>query len=136
MEKEERRSVKHAKRTYEKKLAKEAKKNPKEFYSYLKSKTQNRESVGPLKSPDSKDEVVIDDAKMASMLNEFFSSVLFTQEDLSNLPTPETMYHGDSPLNDVEITSDKVKKKINGMRTTAAPGPDRLCPRLLMEVCD
>ena len=33
----------------ERKLAKDAKKNPKAFYGYMKKKTGNRVSVGPLK---------------------------------------------------------------------------------------
>ena len=77
-EKETTKAVKNAKRKFERKLAKDAKKNPKEFYSYMKSKTSNRESVGPLKA-DSKDtEFVTSDADMAEMLNEFFILVLFS----------------------------------------------------------
>ena len=132
-EKQVQKSVKQAKRKYERNLAKQAKKNPKEFYSYLKTKTSNKESVGPLKSDTG--DVVTDDATMAGMLNSFFSSV-FTDEDLESLPKPETLYHGDSPLLDVDITPEKVSKKINAMRSNAAPGPDKLCPRLLKSVTE
>ena len=132
-EKQVQKSVKQAKRRYERKLAKEAKKNPKEFYSYLKSKTTNKESVGPLKSASG--DIVTDDATMAGMLNSFFSSV-FTDEDLEDMPTPETLYHGDSPLHNTDITPEKVKKKIDAMRANAAPGPDKLCPRLLKGVSE
>ena len=72
---------------------------------------------------------------MAGLLNTFFSSV-FTVEDLDSMPTPEKLYHGDSPLLDVDITPEKVKKKIDAMRSNAAPGPDKLCPRLLKSVTD
>ena len=133
IEKEVQKSVKQAKRKYERNLAKKAKQNPKEFYSYLKSKTSNKDTVGPLKSDT--EQVVSDDATMAGMLNEFFSSV-FTDEDLVNMPTPEKIYHGESPLVDVEISADKVKKKVDAMRSKAAPGPDKLCPRLLKSVSD
>ena len=132
-EKQVQKTVKQAKRRYERKLAKEAKKNPKEFYSYLKSKTTNKEAVGPLKSDGG--DVVTDDATMAGMLNSFFSSV-FTDEDLDHMPTPETLYHGDTPLLDADITPEKVKKKIDAMRANAAPGPDKLCPRLLKGVSE
>ena len=132
-EKQVKKSVKQAKRKYERNLAKQAKKNPKEFYAYLKTKTSNKESVGPLK-PDGGD-VVTDDAVMAGMLNEFFSSV-FTDENLDEVPTPETVYRGDSPLHDVDITPEKVAKKIHAMRSKAAPGPDKLSPRLLKSVVD
>ena len=132
-EKQVQKAVKQAKRRYERNLAKQAKKNPKEFYSYLKTKTSNKESVGPLKTDGG--DIITDDATMVSMLNSFFGSV-FTDEDMGSLPKPETLYHGDSPLLDVEITPEKVAKKINAMRSTAAPGPDKLCPRLLKSVTD
>ena len=41
--------MRQAKKKLEKKFAKEAKKNSKQFYSYLKKKTANRVTVGPLK---------------------------------------------------------------------------------------
>ena len=130
-EKQVQKTVRQAKRRYERKLAKEAKTNPKQFYSYLKSKTSNKESVGPLKSDGG--DVVTDDATMAGMLNSFFSSV-FTEEDLEHMPTPDVLYHGDSPLLDADTAPEKVKKKIDAMRANAAPGPDKQCPRLLKPV--
>ena len=80
-------SVRNAKRAFERKLAKTAKSNPKEFYTYIKSKTANRESVGPLKDGAG---VSTENSRMAELLNTFFSSV-FTMEDLVNKPTPETV---------------------------------------------
>ena len=49
VEKEVRYVVRAAKKKFERSLAKEAKKKPKQFYAYLKSKTSNRQSIGPLK---------------------------------------------------------------------------------------
>ena len=132
VEKEVQRSVRQAKRKFERKLAKSAKKNPKEFYSYIKSKTSNKESVGPLKDGDS---TTTENSRIAELLNSFFSSV-FTSEDCVNRPTPENLYGGDSPLHNVDITKEKVKKKITGMRVTAAPGPDKISPRFLKDVAD
>ena len=130
VEKEVQRSVRKAKRDFERKLAKSAKSNPKQFYSYIKSKTANRESVGPLKDGAG---VTTESGRIAELLNNFFSSV-FTTEDLNNKPEPETLYHGDTPMHNVEITAEKVQKKLEGMRATAAPGPDRIAPRLLKDV--
>ena len=70
------------------------KKNPKAFYPYLKFRTSNKVTVGPLKEGE---EIVTDNNKMADMLNVFFSSV-FTQEDVSNIPTPSPVYTGPNPL--------------------------------------
>ena len=47
VQKEVQKSVRRAKRNFERKIAKE--KNKKAFYSYMKKKTSNRVSVGPLK---------------------------------------------------------------------------------------
>ena len=66
-----------AKRNFERKLAKDAKKNPKAFYSYMKRKTSNWVTVGPFR--DSSWQLVTDDRLMAEQLNHFFSTV-FTQE--------------------------------------------------------
>lgn len=125
-------SVRKAKKNFEKNLAKNAKKDCKSWYSYLKTKTSNRVSVGPLKL----DEVLVtDDEKMADILNHFFSSV-FTQEDLINLPNLEPVYTGPTPLSSLSFSAEKVAKKIKKLRTSVAPGPDKLSPRLLQTVVD
>ena len=61
-----RKAVRLAKRNFERKLAKDAKKNPKAFYGYMKKKTGNRVSVGPLK--DSSGKLITDDKLMAEQL--------------------------------------------------------------------
>jgi hypothetical protein len=126
---EVRKAVKNAKKNFEKKLAKDARKNnTKPFYSYMKKKTSNRVGVGPLK--DSTGNLITDDDKMAELLNDFFCSV-FTQEDCSNIPETEQLFTGDTPLETVEVTEDKVKKKLEKLKPSSAPGPDKLWPRVL-----
>ena len=111
-------------------LAKNAKKNSKAFYSYLKKKVSNKVSVGPLKDGD---ELVSDDARMAGILNSFFCSV-FTQENLGELPTPEQLYEGEEPLADVIFDEKDVKKKLENLKPSSAPGPDGVWPRLLQKL--
>ena len=132
VEKEVKDSVRKAKKKFERNLVKDARKNPKAFYMYLKSKTSNRQSVGPLKEDD---EVITDDEKQAEILNLFFTSV-FTKEDLDNLPQLNPVYTGNSPLNSVLFSPDLVKEKIEKLRASAAPGPDKICPRVLQGVVD
>jgi hypothetical protein len=62
-------AAKQAKKRLEKSLAKAAKRNPKQFFSYLKKKTSNRFSVGPLKDGE---RLVTDDGEMAYILNNYF----------------------------------------------------------------
>lgn len=129
---EVRKAVKNAKKNFEKKLAKEARKNnTKPFYSYMKRKTSNRVGVGPLK--DSAGGLVTDDDKMAELLNDFFCSV-FTTEDCSNIPVAEKLFTGNSPLETVVITEEKVKKKLDKLKPNSAPGPDKLWPRVLQKL--
>ena len=101
-----------AKKKLEKKLAKDAKKNSKKFYSYLKKKTANRVTVGPLKDGE---ELVTDHQHMANILNNFFCSV-FTEEDMNNFPVIEHQYQGDEPLKNVKFTSVKVKEKLSSLK--------------------
>ena len=56
----------------ERKLAKEERRKPRAFYSYVNKRTNSRVSVGPLK--DSNGAVKTDDESMVEILNRFFSS--------------------------------------------------------------
>ena len=131
VEKTVQKSVRRAKQKFERNLAKNAKKNPKSFYSYLRTKTSNKETVGPLKDGN---EFTTDDEKMANILNNFFSSV-FTTENMSNLPSPMTTCTG-TPLTNTNIEQEKIEAKITKLNSSSSPGPDKLCPRLLQGISD
>ena len=130
VEKTVQKSVRRAKQKFERNLAKNAKKSPKAFYSYLRTKTSNKETVGPLK--DGK-EYTTNDEKMANMLNDFFSSV-FTTEDISKIPKPKQTYTGTTPLTNVKIHKEIIESKIARLKSSSAPGPDKQCPRLLQAI--
>ena len=132
VEKEVQKTVRRAKKTFEKKLAKEAKKNPRAFYSYLNSKTVNKQSVGPLKDDGN---IVSDNEQMCDLMNKYFSSV-FTNEDVSNIPLLEKMYNGNLALTSVSFTSENVSEKISKLKSTSAPGMDKMYPRLLKEAVE
>ena len=132
VEKEVKDTVRKAKKNFEKKLAKDAKKKPRAFWGYMKTKTANRQSVGPLKNGD---EIVTDDKKQAEILNQFFTSV-FTREDLERIPTMDPIYTGESPLQSAQMTEEQIKEKIGKLRSNAAPGPDGISPRLLQATVD
>ena len=93
MQRDVKKAVKEAKRKFDRNLAKSAKKNPKQFFSYLKEKTSNQVTVGPLKEGD---RLVTDGTEMATLLNIYFCSV-FTTEDLSSMKAPEQLYKGSNP---------------------------------------
>ena len=116
--------VKKAKKEFEKKLAKNTKKKSKMFWSYMKQKTVNRVSVGPLV----RDRVVItDDKQMCEVLNQQYCSV-FTREDLANLPEVEQNFpHSeDEELQNIKFTREKVRVKLSKLKPSSAPGPDQI----------
>ena len=125
-------AVQQAKRKLEKSLAKNAKKNPKAFYSYLKKKNCNKVSVGPLIDGEN---LVTDDSQMAELLNNFFCSV-FTREKLADMPEPEQLYRGDEPLTEADFKEEDVRKKLTNLKPSAAPGPDGVWTRILQKLAD
>ena len=111
-------------------MAKEAKKKRKQFYSYLKSRTANRQSIGPLKDGE---KMVTDNRGMASLLNTFFSSV-FTKE---TLPAPDPIpMECDSSIADVMFSSEKVEGKLKALKTDSAGGPDLVSSQLIKETAN
>ena len=132
LEKKVVKTIKRAKHNFEKKLAKNAKKDPKSFYSYLRSKKSNRESVGPLLAENG--ELELDHQKQANILNKYFTSV-FTEEDINNVPAPKARTNIPK-MKEIQITKQKVLKKISELKKESAPGPDGIRPRILMEIAE
>ena len=65
----------------------------KSVYAYVRSKQNVRDKVGPLE--DSVGNIISQDFLMAENLNVYFSSV-FTREDISSLPVPDTTFQENS----------------------------------------
>ena len=83
--------VRKSKRNFELKLVKNIKSDSKSLYAYVRSKQNVRDKVGPLE--DSAGDIITEGFLMAEELNMHFSSV-FTREDTSSLPVPETKFNG------------------------------------------
>jgi len=128
-DKEVKRMIRNAKRSFEKGLAGGNGGNSRPFYAYIKQKTKTRQGIGPLRNENK--ETVSEDHGMAELLNNFFSSV-FTRENTGHIPTAPEMET--SVLEDVIITEKKVREKIRKLKTESATGPDEIGPRLLQEL--
>ena len=49
---------------------------------------------------------------------------------------PEQLYTGDRPVEEVNFTGDKVKKKLSALKPSAAPGPDGVWTRILHQLAE
>jgi hypothetical protein len=121
-----------AKVKLEETVASQAKRNPKSFWSYVKSKTSTRTGIGELQKEDGTR--TKNDKEKAQLLNNFFKSV-FTQEPEGDLPDPPE-YLFSTELTDIEITVDAVKKRLKQLNPSKAAGPDGIPPLLLSEASD
>ena len=65
--------------------------NSKSFYSYVKSKQRSEDKIGPLKND--RGEIIMKNKQMCTVLNDYFLLV-FTKEDIENVPIPQQMFHG------------------------------------------
>ena len=119
-----------AKSDFEKKIAQNAKKNPKHFYKYVQSKVKVKVAVGDLLKPDGG--VAKESKEKADTLNNYFSSV-FTVEDTNSMPDfSERNFN--STIETLEIKPEDVEKKLNKLNTSKAAGPDGISPRVLKEL--
>ncbi len=83
-----------------------------------------------------------DDKNMASMFNDYFSSVFNTTAKAGLITTTDTDTNneiGSTPatskqtLHNLEITTEEVLKALNDMKTNKIPGPGIIYPRILKE---
>ena len=107
--------VRKSKRNFKHKLAQNIKSDSKIFYPYVRSKQNVRDKVGPLE--DNAGTIITQGFLMAEELNMHFSSV-FTREDTSSIPVPETKFKGSEGerLGQLVVTPEVVVSKINNMK--------------------
>ena len=127
--------VRKSKRNFELKLAQNIKSDSKSFYAYVRSKQNVRDKVGPLE--DNAGDKITEGILMAEELNMHFSSV-FTREDTSSLPVPETKFNGseEERLGQLIVTPEVVASKISNMKENKSPGVDGLSPKILKETVE
>ena len=125
--------IRNSKRSYEQKLAFNIKHDSKSVYAYVRSKQKVQDKVGPLEGSDGN--IITEGFLMEENLNEYFSSV-FTREDTSALPVPETKFEGRESdyLGQLIVTPKMVAKKIRDMKENKSPGVDGIPPKLLLEI--
>ena len=127
--------VRKSERNFEHKLAQNIKSDSKSFYAYVRSKQNVRDKVGPLE--DNVGNIITQGFLMAEELNMHLSSV-FTREDTSSLPVPETKFKGSEGerLGQLVVSPEVVASKINNMKENKSPGVDGISPKILTETVE
>ena len=112
--------VRKSKRNFEYTFAQNIKSDSKSFYTYVRSKQNVRDKVGPME--DNAGIKITQGCLMAEELNMHFSSV-FTREDTSSLPVPETKFNGskEERLVQLIVTTEVEASKIKNMKENKSP---------------
>ena len=75
-------TIQKRKQNLEKKISKEAKSNPKQYYAYINGNKKQRSKIGPLRVVvEGEEEVVVEPKKEACILNDFYTSVFSRCDD-------------------------------------------------------
>ena len=128
-----RRLTRKATKIYEKNISLQAKNNPKVFWKFVGSKTKMKSKIPDLYTTEDEDPDMMtgSDQEKAETLGKIFSSV-FTNEPEGTwefLDKPEIRHS----LN-INITEDKLLKKLQKLKISKSAGPDGVHPRVLNEL--
>ena len=124
------RLIRTAKRNFEISIATEAKHNSKIFYKYINSRKQLKSGIGPLRTANGN--IITNNNDMATLLNNFFSSVFTKSGNLELTPSPVSPQN----LSDFSINTTDVTRALNNLNINKSPGPDQIYPRVLKETKD
>ena len=119
-------------KSFESKLADEAKTNPKKFWQYVSRQDHNRQCIKKLITEQG--EETTDTNKLADLLNLQFVSVFTTEPD-GPLPSPPK-YDVKAPMESTTVSSSDVLKGLLKLDANKSPGPDNIHPRLLKETAE
>ena len=129
-EKSLRKKIRKSKLSFERKIAKNAKKDPKSFYAYIGNKRLNRMGVGPLQNDQG--QIITDDLVQARMLNEYYATVFEQEIPMANQHSTPLL--PDRPILDqVYVSHSTVKDELLKLKRYCAPGPDGVASVVLIE---
>ena len=126
------RMIRKAKRKHEKSLAEGSKIDSKMFWRYVQCKVKNIGGISPLQGE--LGHLSVTNIDKANTLNNYFSTV-FVQENVNTLPKTEL---GDKSkgiiLSEIRVTPEAILEKLNKLNKGKAQGPDKVPPKVLMEL--
>ena len=126
--------LRKAKRLFEKGIAAQCKKNPKNFWSYTRSKLKTKSGIAPLLSiPGNNETLKFDDKEKADVLQDQFSSV-FTLEPAGDIPT--LLRRTPHEVNNIRVSDEMVLKLLTSLKIDRSSGPDEIHPMMLKELAN
>ena len=122
---------------YEKKIARNAKEDPKAIWRYINSKSKTKEGIGNLlQDPTDKNSKIVEtDKEKAEVLANYFSST-FTREPAGQIPTMERQKKIMEKMGDIRTTEDEVRKILSKLKVDKSLGPDNIHPYFLKETAN
>lgn len=124
------RQIRNRKNAMERNIARESRSNPKLFFSYINSARRDHSSIGPLMIDN---KLVVNPKDKANAYNEYFSSV-FTR--CNNDPPAKEHLTGIGKIETVTMSEECIIEEIGRIRKFAAPGPDNVTNRTMIELCN
>ena len=106
--------------------------NTRSFYSYVNSRLNPPPSFPQLCDPDSPDNLLVDNSRVANVFNEYFGSVFSHDDNIPPVPFNPPA-HNEMPT--VSFDTVKIKSLIRSIKSSS-PGPDNIHPILLKNLAD
>ena len=127
MERKTKRMIRNKKNKVVRKVAREAKTNPRNFYFYVSGAQQTRSKIGPI--IDENGAVIADLKRQANVFNDFYASVFTRLTE----PGPAKESITGKVLDDVEISCEIIERIIDGRNEKSAAGPDKIPNKIIIE---
>ena len=116
-------------RNFEKKLAKEIGLNRRGFFKYVNSKLTVRPQLSTLVNEDGI--LIHEEKEMTSVCNRYFQASFNRPKEGEELPEMDNLC--DENINDIEITPEMVKERLESLNRFKGSGPDNIHPHVLKE---
>ena len=127
-----RESIKAQQESDELKAIEKMKTNPKMFFNYVKKHRKTASRIGPLADEQG---IIHSDAKTKAELLQHQYTKVFSDPNKASTDHLKQDDEIDYPtLEDISFTEEDVKKAIDSIPTSAAPGPDKL-PAIILKQC-
>ena len=134
LQRQTKKEIEDAKFLFEEKLAERINEDPKSFYAYVRSKQKIRDTVGPLRDENGKE--IKEVKEMVEMLNQEFVKVFTEEDEILPIIEQEHKLTEEEKLVDIKITEEMTLKKLKELDKSKAQGPDKIHPRVLVELAE